>query len=467
MLIERAGSQMISARSMTATKLVLYLEKLKLNLKQVSRNYLQTGRLEDADKSVVGLWIFEKKKFIHLRGQDRPLPMPDSSRNEWIFPYQNNYLLILPLGDRRFVWLFSDEGISELFSDRKGLGTSGEVYLVGKDLKIKSASRHIKDWSNISVENDSVKKAFKRKDGVHVVHDYRQKEVVSAYSNFLYDGLEFAILGEIDLDEVLFPLKRLLIMIYAIGSSLLLVNLAVSFRLTKAIWNKVLQQNDEIELLNREKEKRDQENALQIFRVQENERERISFSLHDSVGQYLTVLKWGLSKLKNSAPSIETARDLEQLSSTCDDIIIEIREISHDLMPTLIKDFGVASAIKDYLGKQQLLTPLKLTFKCSEELFNMRFKREFEVNLYRMVQELFQNVIKHAGATSMEIHLKYDSRKLILFYKDDGIGMSQDQFFPRSLNYRTKLFGGRIEKVNGLRGLEFQITFNVSDIKNA
>lgn len=466
-LIERAESQMTSSRSMTSTKLMLYLEKLKLNLERLSEHLHSTGTLETPDPSVIGVWIVEGQKNRQVFGDFKESMSDKNIPLKQITAYKSDYLLILPVENKKYIWLFNHKGISDLFSQREGLGTSGEVYLVGKDFKIKSASRHIHDWSNTTVQNNSVSNAFAGADGVNTVKDYRNVEVVSAFSSFRFDQLEFAILSEIDLAEVLHPLKNILFLIYALSGLLLVINLFFSLRFTGDIWKQVLNQKEEIETLNSEKVKRDQENALQVLRVQENEREKISFSLHDSVGQYLTVLKWGLSKLKSSLTSQEALKEVEQLSDTCDDIIIEIREISHDLMPTLIKDFGFCLAIKDYVEKQSLIGPLKIKFTYSPELLEVKFKRDFEINIYRMVQEFFQNTIKHSRANFMEINLMYDVRHLILNYKDNGIGMPQDQALPHSIDYRTKLFGGFFERVNYDNGLQFKITFNTSDIYDA
>lgn len=462
-LLERAEAQMISARSMASAKLVMYFEKLKLRLDNLSEELADNKRV-DFDPTLSGLWVGDQGK-KQLLGTALELPDLKLFTPNKFYPFKNQYLLKILLKGQTYLWLVNDKGVSELFSDREGLGSSGEVYLVGTDSKIKSASRHVKDWSNTEVRNQSTEKAFEKLMGVNVVQDYRDVEVVSAYSYFEFDDLKFALLSEIDLDEVLTPLKYLLLTIYALSILLLVINLLYSIKLTRTIYKTVVKQKKEIENLNTIKEKSDKENALKIFRVQENERERISFSLHDSVGQYLTVLKWGLTKIKSEEKDENRSRELERLSETCDDVISEIREISHDLMPTLIRDFGVCSAIRDYIEKQNLVGPLKIIYSCAPELVDQKFKKDFEVNLYRMVQEFFQNNLKHSKATVMEIALASDGNHFSLHYQDDGIGLSKDAPLPHSISYRAKLFGGTLKHVRNQKGLEFEVTFDFSEIR--
>lgn len=247
-----------------------------------------------------------------------------------------------------------------------------------------------------------------------------------------------------------------------IGSFLLIINVSSSIYFALSAGKKLNNLRKEIHALHSQKVRQSNESAIQVMQAQEEEREKISFTLHDSVGQYLTVLKWGLSELKVRAPHEKD--HINNLAKTCDDIIHEIRSISHDLMPTLIRDFGVCMAIKDYFEKQKQIVPLSIEFTHSEDLTKARFNREFNVNLYRMVQELFQNTLKHSGARTIKLDLKFKNNKLELNYHDDGKGMASQSPLPTSLNYRAKLFGGEMMRVHYDKGLGFKVIFNLEDI---
>lgn len=246
---------------------------------------------------------------------------------------------------------------------------------------------------------------------------------------------------------------------------LVAINLVFSFLYTKSLAHKMSRLKLEIYEQGLEQDSRTNESAIQVLRVQEEEREKISFTLHDSVGQYLTVMRWGLSELKKRSPSEKD--HIDNLTKTCDDIIHEIRSISHDLMPTLIRDFGFCLAIKDYFEKQKQIVPLDMHFTHSAELEGEKFGREFDVNLYRMVQEFFQNTLKHSGAKTIKLDLKKNKNSLELNYHDDGKGMDAKKALPASLNYRAKLFGGEMTRVHYDKGLGFKVIFNLKEIGHA
>lgn len=248
----------------------------------------------------------------------------------------------------------------------------------------------------------------------------------------------------------------------ALAALIVIANIIFSFCITKAWASKMKHLKNEIVELSRERDSHTNSSAIQVLRVQEEEREKISFTLHDSVGQYLTVMRWGLFELKKRSPLEKD--HIENLTKTCDDIIHEIRSISHDLMPTLIRDFGCCLAIKDYFEKQKQIVPLDMHFTHSEELDGEKFGREFDVNLYRMVQEFFQNTLKHSGARSIKLDLKKNKSTLELLYHDDGKGMDVKKPLPASLNYRAQLFGGEMTRVNYDKGLGFKVIFNLKEI---
>lgn len=274
------------------------------------------------------------------------------------------------------------------------------------------------------------------------------------YSNQSLADLQYFEVGGKIFDDILI-----------VSVSLFFINSVFSIFFTRSLSKEVQGLSLEILKLNNQKERQSYDTAIQVMKVQEDEREKLSFTLHDSVGQYLTVLRWGLSNLK--LRSTGDKEPYENLLKTCDDIIHEIRSISHDLMPTLIKDFGCCFAIKDYFEKQKQIVPLKMNFEYAPEIEKIQFRKEFDINLYRMIQEFFHNTLKHANATEISTNLKIKNNKLELSYYDDGIGMDTRLPLPTSLSYRARLFNGEMLRINVEKGLAFKVTFNVKDISNA
>lgn len=458
---------MTSVRSLTSAKVQLYLSKLKSETMGASKAHMHGQQHFDSITSLEAVWLIEANKITQLSGAPNVAP-PNLNKlpNFTLINDENNRLFLkIELGNKTYIYVFAQDGLNELFLQRDGLGQTGEVYIVGKDSKIKSASRHIEQWSSIRLTNNSVLNALNGNSGVNIVTDYRNKQVVSAYSSIKFDLIEFALLAEIDLEDVSRPLDRILYQLAALLFSMIFLNLIFALFLSRDTNIRVEKLTEKVSALYSDKEKLANQSAIQIIKAQEEVREKISFTLHDSIGQYLTVLKFGLSEIKERMGDSES-ESIDVLSDTCDDIIYEIRSISHDLMPTLIKDFGCCLAIKDYFRKQQQIIPLKMNFTYPPELENYKFRKEFEISLYRMVQEFFQNTLKHSEATAIELTLQISDNEFIMTYYDDGKGMGWHSKLPSSLNYRANLFRGKMERLKLEKGLGFQVTFNLKEVKH-
>lgn len=465
MLIDRAESQLISVHSLTKGKIKLYLDRLKSEVIRGSEQKTPVTEFPEIESSLEAVWKINNGKAEQLLGL-RAQVMPNAeSAPLFIFKNfgENKFFIKVKHNDIYYLWLFNFNGLNSILLQRDGLGETGEVYLVGPNKNIVSNSRFIEDWSTIKVHNTSVTNALAGRSGVHQVMDYRNQEVISAYGGIDYDELSFALLAEIDVEEVARALSIVFISLGIFAVVMIVVNLGLAIYLTRVFRNKFATLSEEVETLNREKERQANESAIQVIRIQEDEREKISFTLHDSVGQYLTVLKWGLSELKLKAADSEM-ESLDNLLNTCDDIIHEIRGISHDLMPALIRDFGGCLAIKDYFEKQKQIVPLTMNFTYAPELETFKFRKEFDINLYRMVQEFYQNTLKHSEAKAIDLEFLIIDNKFIMIYHDDGKGMPWNARLPLSLSYRAKLFGGEMVRLKFETGLGFKVSFNFKDI---
>lgn len=157
-----------------------------------------------------------------------------------------------------------------------------------------------------------------------------------------------------------------------------------------------------------------------VFEATEEERQRIARDLHDGVGQQMSGLKLAWENLSTGLDEGEKLK-LSELSSILDDTAQEVRNISHQMMPKVLNEFGLVPAIQEMLDKSLKLTKLKYQF----EHFNLedRFEKEVELGLFRVAQELVNNVIKHAAATQLNVQLYKSKNKLILVVEDNGVGM--------------------------------------------
>lgn len=178
----------------------------------------------------------------------------------------------------------------------------------------------------------------------------------------------------------------------------------------------------------------------------ENERRRIASDLHDELGPLLSAVKLQIN-------NIETAGEADQQlviksSQHIDSIIHKLREISNNLMPNTLLRKGLKNAIEELTGTYQKASKIEIRFMCETE---MRLHQNIEINLYRIVQEILHNTIKHSGATLLLIRLRKDEDRIMLATADNGKGF--DYFLKskelkglglRNLQSRTEVMGGEL-----------------------
>jgi signal transduction histidine kinase len=203
-----------------------------------------------------------------------------------------------------------------------------------------------------------------------------------------------------------------------------------------------------------------------VFEAQESERKRLSVDLHDSVGQVLSAIKLNLHRIDKLSSNAENASTL--LASTrklTDECIQEIRNIIHNVLPAVLVDFGLADGLKNLCNHVQQNTELKVNY--SQNLNGERFKSEIEITLYRMMQELFGNVIKHAQASVIDVSLNKDAHLIQLNFKDNGIGFDKEAvlhgFGLKNLQSRSQLINADIKTYSILgKGTQTTITLIIN-----
>jgi two-component system, NarL family, sensor kinase len=177
----------------------------------------------------------------------------------------------------------------------------------------------------------------------------------------------------------------------------------------------------------------------------ENERKRIADDLHDELGPLLSAIKLQINHLE---PVDETeVAVLEKSSEQIDSIIQRFREISYDLLPNTLVRKGLIKATEEFISKLKPLHPLDISFTHCE--FTLLPERE--INLYRILQEIIHNTVKHARATALSISIQKNNKMLLLKTKDDGIGFnySEKTQIARglgllSIQSRVELLGGQL-----------------------
>ena len=194
-----------------------------------------------------------------------------------------------------------------------------------------------------------------------------------------------------------------------------------------------------------------------VIEAEERERRRIGADLHESVGQLLTAAKLNLSGLEHELASVPTApADTRQLLGTAitslDDSLREVRSISHQLLPNALIRLGLAGAVRELV--QQLSAPaagLRITLDAIG--LERRLPPLVEGVLYRVVQELIANVVKHAHADDITLQIVHHGRELTVLLEDNGVGFDLADALARpdggiglrNLYSRIGYLGGRLD----------------------
>jgi PAS domain S-box-containing protein len=172
----------------------------------------------------------------------------------------------------------------------------------------------------------------------------------------------------------------------------------------------------------RESEKRLRLLYSRLLEAQEEERKRLARDLHDGFGQCLAVLKLNSRIVKECCEGIDPKVDeiADKSISLLSDMIEELRQITTGLRPGMLDHLGLIPTLESYMAT--LFEGLDVEVHFSADGFDNRIDPDVEVNLYRIVQEALNNVVKHANAKNVWLTLKQNHSRLIVLIEDDGRG---------------------------------------------
>jgi PAS domain S-box-containing protein len=206
--------------------------------------------------------------------------------------------------------------------------------------------------------------------------------------------------------------------------------------------------------------------SLNLLRTQDEERRRIGRELHDSLGQYLAVLKLNLQSLQGVLGTNHdgAGEQLEQCVLLAEESIKEVRTISYLLYPPMLEEVGLHSAISWYLDGFSKRSNIEVNFHQLSDLG--RLSRDLELALFRVLQESLTNVHRHSKSPSVEIVLGREQGSVVLQVKDRGEGiplplLEQDGAKDwlgasgvglRGMSERMRQIGGELQVVSSERG---------------
>ena len=168
----------------------------------------------------------------------------------------------------------------------------------------------------------------------------------------------------------------------------------------------------------RESEKSLRDLSLHLLRTQDEERRQIGREIHDSLGQYLSVLKM---KLDSMSSSQATAEESTQCASLVEECVKEVRTISYLLYPPMLEEMGLKSAIPWYLEGFSKRSGINATFHVPDDF--ERLSRDAELVLFRVLQESLTNVQRHSGSKTADVEISQTDNAVTLQVTDRGKGL--------------------------------------------
>jgi PAS domain S-box-containing protein len=195
-----------------------------------------------------------------------------------------------------------------------------------------------------------------------------------------------------------------------------------------------------------------------LLRTQDEERRRIGRDLHDTIGQWLAVLKMKLDSLQSTIapPGNQFSQSIGECSSMAEECMKEVRTLSYLLYPPMLEELGLKSAIPWCLEGFTHRSGIKTTFEISSGL--PRLSRDVELAIFRVLQESLTNVHRHSGSPHAHIRVMMGDGLVSLEVIDDGKGIPREVLAEstkedigalgvglRGMTERVRQLGGRLE----------------------
>jgi len=188
----------------------------------------------------------------------------------------------------------------------------------------------------------------------------------------------------------------------------------------------------------------------EAFNGQEAERKRIAADLHDGLGQYISAIGFANFQLqqqfKNSGAG-KSNKAFNQMQKLIQEAGLELKAITHNLSPHHLEQYGLVIAAMDYCKQTARMCGVKINF--SSKGIDKRLPSEIEITVYRLIQELLNNVIKHAACRQARVRISLTGGLLRLTVADNGKGFKTESLKRglglQNINSRLKPFNGKIE----------------------
>jgi len=192
---------------------------------------------------------------------------------------------------------------------------------------------------------------------------------------------------------------------------------------------------------------RESEVLSAIIKTEENERSRFAKELHDGLGPLLSSIKMSVSAIKKQMDGKNDGSIIENTEKLIDESIFTIKEISNNISPHILNNFGLYKALQSFITKIQVSNNIDIML--NSNIGQKRFNYNVEVVFYRIICELITNTLKHASARRITIDLFETDNELILEYIDDGKGFSPEKAEQAGTGMGLSNMRSRVNSLNG------------------
>lgn len=194
------------------------------------------------------------------------------------------------------------------------------------------------------------------------------------------------------------------------------------------------------------------EQALKIEKLQaameaeERERDRIGKQLHDEVMVGFSIVKMNMAALQENQYSVRALAAYQEIRQQLDTACLQLRQAAHNLMPDALMDEGLVMAIDYFCSKVQQNTGINISFQQYGDIPEPPTDKA--IGIYRILQELVQNVIKHAHAEKILVQISHYQNQMDITVEDNGIGIietAHDDMGLKSIRVRLQVLNGDID----------------------
>ena len=181
----------------------------------------------------------------------------------------------------------------------------------------------------------------------------------------------------------------------------------------------------------------------------EKERQRIASDLHDDLGPILSAIKFKINSVESK--SEDDTELIRKASEHVDETIQRIRQIAFNLMPNTLTRKGLVAATEELISKIMESLPLKISYQLNPI---PDISQQKSINMFRMIQEIIQNTVKHARASELFIKLDAKDKYIVLTTEDNGKGFDYEKVNDLNKGLGLRNLASRVEIMNGVSAVE-------------